>query len=123
MQNNDIKKFKEQCNNIIKLNPKIRYVGIMNHYGKTLAGSIKEGITPLLKSNEAITEFFITAIRERLRKEFEKSLGKSQVTLTLYEKVNNLVISNDYILYITFEKDTTINEMMEVAEKARDIIS
>ncbi len=123
MQNENVKKFKEYCDNIIKLNPKIRYVGIISPYGRTLAGKLREGVIPLLKSDEAINEFFITAIREMLRREFEKSLGKHEVTISLYEKVNSLVIANSYIVYITFDKDTSINEMLDVAKKAKNTIS
>ncbi|GIU70656.1 MAG: hypothetical protein KatS3mg003_0135 [Candidatus Nitrosocaldaceae archaeon] len=121
---NDTKRLKDICNKIIELNPKIRFAGVISPYGKTIAGKIKPGVKPLFKSEEAMNEFFLTAVREMLRKPFEDSLGKHILTLTMHEKVNSIAISsNKHILYITFEKDATFDEMLDVANKARELLS
>lgn len=118
----DTAKLKELCSKVLELDSKIRYVGIINSYGKTITGKIKKGIKPLFKSEDAMNEFFITAIREMLRKTFENSLGKHILTLTIHENVNSIVFSIDKnIVYITFEKDSTFEDMLNVAKKTKDL--
>ncbi|MEM2855701.1 MAG: hypothetical protein QW416_01175 [Candidatus Nitrosocaldaceae archaeon] len=118
----DTAKLKELCSKVLELDSKIRYVGIINSYGKTITGKIKKGVKPLFKSEDAMNEFFITAIREMLRKTFENSLGKHILTLTIHENVNSIVFSIDKnIVYITFEKDSTFEEMFNVAKKTKEL--
>lgn len=120
--NEDTKRLKEICNKIVEMNPKVRYAGIISPYGKTIAGKIKEGVKPLFKSEEAMNEFFLTAVREMLRKPFENSLGKHILTLTMHEKVNSVILSDDkHVLYITFEKDAIFDEMLDIANKVREL--
>ena len=45
----DIQKNRERCRKIIELSPKIGYVGVINKFGRTLAGQIRNGVTPLLQ--------------------------------------------------------------------------
>lgn len=118
----DTSRLREICSKIIELDPRVRYVGVINSYGKTIAGKIRKGIRPLFKSEDAMNEFFITAIREMLRKGFEDDLGKHILTLTMHEKVNSVAFSIDNkIIYITFEKDSRFDEMKSIAEKAREL--
>ena len=68
----DTAKYKEKCNSILTISPRIRYAGIMNKFGRTLAGSLRKGVTPLLNPDEARNEYFIEATRSQLRKNLEK---------------------------------------------------
>ena len=52
-------KYKESCNSILAISQHIRYAGIMNRFGRTLAGNLRKGLVPLLKPDEARNEFFI----------------------------------------------------------------
>ena len=120
--NEDTKRLKEICNKIVEINPKIRYVGVISPYGKTITGTIRRGVKPLFKVEEAMNEFFLTAVREMLRKPFENSLGKHILTLTMHEKVNSVALSNDkYILYITFEHDTGFDDILDIVSRAREL--
>ena len=75
-------KYREDCRNTIQLSPKIRYVGIINRFGRTLAGQLRKGVVPLFKPDEARNDFFLEATRTQLRKTFENSIGKTYYTLT-----------------------------------------
>lgn len=121
MSNN--KQLKGLCNDIVGKSDKVRYAGIISPYGKTLAGSIRKGIKPLFKPEEAMNEFFLTAIREMLRKPFEDSLGKHIASITLHEKVYAISLASDkHILYITFEPNTSFDEMLRVARDAKEML-
>ncbi|MGH9879619.1 MAG: hypothetical protein ACRD5H_18475 [Nitrososphaerales archaeon] len=115
----EIHKHKETCSKILSLSPKIRYVGMVNAYGKTLAASLKGGLRPLFRPEEARDEFFLTATRESLRKAFVASLGKNNFTLTVHDKVKIVSFSSDTVIfYITVEKDTSYDEIVKIVETA-----
>lgn len=117
-------KYKEKCSSILAVSPRIRYAGIMNKFGRTLAGGLRKGVVPLLKPNEARDEYFIEATRNRLRKNFEKSIGRTEYTFTENEKVKILTIaSEEHFYYITMDKDTPASEVTKIVEAARKLIS
>ncbi|HZC88308.1 MAG TPA: DUF6659 family protein [Nitrososphaera sp.] len=115
-------KYKQLCNNILAISPSIRYTGIMNRFGRTLAGGLRKGIVPLLKPDEARNEYFIEATRNQLRKNFEKSIGKTEYTFTENEKVKILTLSSeDHFYYITMDKTTPVSEVTRVIEAAKKL--
>ena len=115
----EIRKHKEICDKILALSPKIRYVGMLNIFGKTLAGSVRKDVKPYFRPEEARNEFFLTATRESLRKPFATSLGKNHFTLTVHDKVKIVAFSSDTVsFYITVEKDASYDEIVKIAENA-----
>ena len=118
----DIRKHKEICDKILAINSKIRYVGMINKFGKTIAGDLRKGIRPLFKPEQARDEFFLAATREFLRKDFNSTLGKIYFTLTVHEKVKIVSFTSDTVtFYITMEKDTSYDEIVKVVETASKI--
>ena len=66
---------------------------------------------------------FMEATRNQLRKNFESSIGKTDYTFTENEKVNILTLSNEInFYYITFDKDTGIQELGKVIESAKKLV-
>ena len=113
-------RYKEKCNSILGISPRIRYAGIVNKFGRTQAGSLRKGVVPLLKPEEARNEYFIEAARSQMRRSFEKSIGKTEYTLTENEKVRILTLADtDNIYYITMDKDTPVSEVAKIIESAR----
>ena len=119
----EIQKHKANCQNILALSPKVRYVGVINRFGRTLAGQLRKDVTPLFKPDEARNEFFIEATRNQLRKNFESSIGKTDYTFTENEKVNILTLSNQTnFYYITFDKDNDLQGFIKMIEAAKKIV-
>jgi hypothetical protein len=115
----EIRKHKEICDKILALNPKIRYVGMINKFGKTIAGNLRKGIRPLFKPEQARDEFFLAATREFLRKDFNSTLGKIFFTLTVHDKVKIISFNSDPVtFYITVENDTSYDEIVKIVEAA-----
>src|ERR687885_1995753 len=114
-------KYREECRITIELSPKIRYVGIINRFGRTLAGQLRKGVVPLFKPEDARNEFFIEATRSRLRKNFETSIGKTCYTLTENEKVKILTTSKeDNFYYVTIDNDTSSEEISKIIQQIRN---
>src|SRR5687768_5114765 len=100
----ETQKYSDKSNNILAISPRIRYAGIMNRFGRTLAGDLRKGVVPLLKQDEARNEYFIEATRNQLRKNFQNSIGRTEYTFTENEKVKILTIaSEDHFYYITMD--------------------
>ncbi|HEU4606147.1 MAG TPA: DUF6659 family protein [Nitrososphaera sp.] len=119
----ETKKYKDTCNGILAISPRIRYAGIMNRFGRTLAGGLRKGVVPLLKQDEARNEYFIEATRNQLRKNFEGSIGKTEYTFTENEKVKILTItSEEHFYYITMDKETPAAEAAKIVEAVKKLV-
>lgn len=119
----DTQKHKEKCSRLIAISPRVRYAGIMNKFGRTIAGSLRKGVVPLLKPDEARNEYFIEATRNQLRKNFEKSIGKTEYTFTENEKVKILTMSTeDNFYYLTMDKETPPAEVAKIIESATKLV-
>lgn len=119
----DAAKYKERCAAILAISPSIRYAGIMNKFGRTIAGSLRKGVTPLLKPEEARNEYFIEATRNQLRKNFQNSIGRTEYTMTENEKVKTLTLSTEEnFFYITIDRDTPPSEVTKVIGAAKNLI-
>jgi hypothetical protein len=120
----DIQINREKCQKVVSLSPKIRYVGIINKFGRTLAGQLRNGIIPLLQSDEVRNECFIEATRFQLRKNFESSIGKTEFTLTENEKVKTLTLSNQRnFYYITIDKDTMEADLEKIISSVKTLLN
>ena len=119
----EAQKNREKCSKILNLSAKIRYAGVINKFGRTLAGQLRSGIIPLLQADEVRNECFIEATRFQLRKNFESSIGKTEFTLTENEKVKTLILANQInYYYITIEKDTTEPDLEKIIKAAKTLL-
>ena len=124
-ENRDIKREErtinqEKCISILDISKKIRYVGIINKFGRTVTGKLKNGIRPLLTPEQARDERYIESTRQQLRKALNTTIGKSIFTIEKNENVTFLLIpedTQDLFYYITMEKDTTLTEINEIINR------
>jgi hypothetical protein len=115
--------YKQECSSILALSPRIRYAGIINKFGRTKAGSLRKGVVPLLKPDEARNEHFVEATRNQLRKNFEKSIGREEYTFTENEKVKIVTLSShEQFYYITMDKETPTNEVMKIIDDVKRLV-
>jgi len=119
----DTLKIKEYCSRILSVSSKIRYAAVMNEFGRTIAGKLRKDVVPLFTPAEARNENYIEATRTCLRRNFDKSIGKTNFTFTDNEKVKILVIpSETNFCYVTLDKDTKIIEVEPIVEAIRRFI-
>ena len=122
MENRDlskdaIQKNKEKCGKILSLSKRIRYVGMINDFGRTIAGKLRVGMVPLLNTEQAINDHFIEATRNNLRKAFYSVIGNAIYTLTEHQKVIMLTVPTDWgFYYITLDKETDYVEIREIID-------
>lgn len=111
-------KKKEKCHNLLLLSQKIRYVGMINNFGRTVAGQLRTGLVPLLNVEQAINEHFIDATRNQLRKAFDATLGTTLYTLTVNEKVITLTFPfrSGGFYYISIDNDIGSEELIKLID-------
>jgi hypothetical protein len=124
-ENKDNKKdeitlYQTKCLSFLKISEKIRYVGIINKFGRTITGKLRSGLRPLLTPEQARDERYIESTRQQLRKALNISIGKSIFTIEKNENVTFLLIpekTRDLFYYITIERDATLDEINEIINK------
>ncbi len=95
------------CDSILSVDPKIRFVGVINERGRLVAGGMKGNVEPLESEKDDEMIFMELALRVKMRKEFDKQLGPVNFAMASRERA--LAISeiiNDDILYVVSEPDT-----------------
>ena len=114
-----ILKYKKQCQSIIEISNNIRYVGVINNYGRTLTGIIQPNLKPLLKSEEVKHEFFIISTLFSLRKESANSLGKLNHIILKHSKVNVIVFQKSNVtFYISINsKEKSLDKIISLIKK------
>ena len=114
-----ILKYKKQCQTILEISNNIRYVGVINNYGRTLTGVIRPNLKPLLKSEEVKHEFFIISTLFSLRKEGANSLGKLDHIILKHSKVNVIVFQKSNItFYISINsKEKSLDKIITLIKK------
>jgi len=118
-------KNKENCHNLLLLSQRIRYVGLINNFGKTIAGQLRPGLLPLLSVEQAINEHFIDATRNQLRKAFDSTLGATLYTLTVNIKVITLTFPSQSggSYYITVDREIGSEELFNLIDLLVEKIS
>jgi len=100
-----IVKYRKKCQNILAISKNIRYVGVINEYGRTLTGIVRSDVKPLLKSEQVKNEFFIISSLMTLRKESVSAVGKLEYVLLQHQKISILLFQKGNIMYyVSLEK-------------------
>lgn len=99
--------YKNNCKQIISLSTSIRYVGIINEYGRTLTGVLKNGVKPMFNRNQVRSEFLAVTSFLKLRNTINPSIGKMSYILLKHEKVTSLILYHEKtVYYMTFSKNS-----------------
>jgi hypothetical protein len=114
------------CSRILQLDNSIRFAGFINNNGAVIVYQYREGLDPLLRTNESELSFVDTVLRMRTRKDMEPKLGKVIYSLTLYEKVKRATImpdnEKDPILVVSLDVNRSNKGSIEHETLIRDEI-
>jgi len=111
--------YKKKCQKVLNVSNSIRYAGVINEYGRTLTGIIRPGEKPLLKSDQAKSEFFIISTLETLRKKSSSPLGKLDYLLLKHQKVSVLVFQkNNITFYVSIDSnEKNLSDIITIIKK------
>ena len=106
--------YTEICDKVKNLDSKIRFAGVINERGRLVAGGMKEGIKPLESEKDDEMLFMELALRVKMRREFDKQLGKVKFSMSIREKAlaMSFPIKTD-ALYVFSKKDADYKNLSE----------
>ncbi len=108
------------CDSVLAVDPKIRFVGVINERGRLVAGGMRANVEPLESEKDDEMIFMELALRVKMRKEFDKQLGCVNFALASRERALAISVPlGDDILYVVSEPDT---DYATLPKKILDII-
>lgn len=109
---------------IIDLDPKMRFAAIIDPKGNIREAIMKSGKTNLKSQKEEEHFCQQVAQRRKMRKEFDKSLGKVRYVHVEREKVTQMVVyTKRNIVYITMEPEMPITKKVQIITKIKKLTS
>ena len=115
--------YKKKCQKILLVSSSIRYVGLINEYGRTLTGIIKQRTTPLLKPEQARNEFFLISTVLSMRSKNYSAIGDMDYAIFKHKKITLLVFSRkEGTYYISIDQTVIFDKMFEIIEKIKKLV-
>ena len=92
---------------ILNIDPKIRFVTIVDIEGQLMAGGQRDGISNYLSPEDERQSIKHAIDAWKLRMHFTGSIGKGKYVLAEYEKIKRMTIPIDdkHVIYMTSEVD------------------
>jgi hypothetical protein len=107
---------------IIDLNPKMRFVAIIDLKGNIVESIMKSGKTSLKTQKEELHFCQQVAKRRKMRHEFDRPLGKIRYVHVERQKVTQLVIySKRKTIYFTVEPKLSINKKLQLVMRIKKL--
>ncbi len=114
------------CEEIVKINPKVRYAGVYN----TMSGDVYEKtakeIERLFTKEQTKKSLTQAYMRWKTRESFSNISGKPIFTMTKYEKINRMTMpcGKNTILLVSMQRElepqTILPNVLELIEKYGD---
>ena len=112
----------EIAEKIITLDSNMRFASIIDLNGNILEGIMNEGKTSLESQKQE--EYFCKQVakRRKMRKEFDRQLGKVRYVHVEREKVTQFAIyTKRKIVFVTLEPELTIQRKMKIVNSIKRI--
>ena len=102
---------------ILSIDPGMRFAAIIDLKGNISEAIMKKGKTSLKTQKEEEQFCKQVALRRKIRKQFDKSLGPVNYVHIEREKVTQIVVyPKRKIVYVTIESNTNIKRKLEIVE-------
>ena len=105
-KNCSLEELESFCDEILNLDPKIRFAGIINDKGKLLVENKKKGLIVFIDPKDLEILLMETALGVRMRREHDTQLGPINFTISYGRNVISIIFPFEAeILCVTAEKD------------------
>ena len=75
------------CEQILEIDKSMRFAGIANNMGSLVVTTYRQGLVPLMTSDETSQYATQAVLRAAIREDFEIKLGRLQYSIGKYEKL------------------------------------
>ena len=118
-----ISQYRKKCQNILELSKSIRYVGLINEYGRTLTGIFRPGLATLLSNEPARNEFFLISTMLTMRTKASTALGNLDSVILKHDKITVVVFQRkEGVYYVSINKSVTPDAVNKIIAKIKKII-
>jgi hypothetical protein len=115
--------YRKKCQTILELSKSIRYVGLVNEYGRTMTGIIRPGLATLLTNESTRNEFFLVSTMLTMRNKASAALGNIDSIILMHDKVTVIIFQRkEGIYYISVNKSVTPDAVNKIISKIKKII-
>ncbi|MDE1814228.1 MAG: hypothetical protein KGH87_05940 [Thaumarchaeota archaeon] len=112
-----------KCQDIMELSKSIRYVGLINEYGRTLTGIFRPGLNVLLSNEPARNEFFLVSTMLAMRSKASLAIGNMDSAVLRHDKVTIIIFQRkEGIYYISVNKIVAPDAVNKIIAKIKKII-
>ena len=114
----------EIVEDIINLDPNMRFVAIIDQKGQIVESIMKSGKTSLKSQKEE--EHFCQQVlqRRKMRTDFDTTLGKVRYVHVEREKLTQMVIyPKNFTIYFTLEPEMSIDSKLKILNKIKKMTS
>jgi hypothetical protein len=107
--------YQKLCNDILNLDPKVRFVGVCDHTGGIKNGGLRDGIKSILTDDEIKKSNLISLERWRLHNTLADRIGKARYAMEEYEKVKQITmpLEDEHLLLISTEVNADHGKIIE----------
>jgi len=113
--------YRKRCQKIMGVSKSIRYVGVINEFGRTLTGIIQPELKPLLGPESAKNEFFIISNLITMRNSQSKAFGPlDSATIRHKNAIIACVPKNKVVYYVSMDPDAKSVE--SIIAKVKSIV-
>ena len=115
--------YRKKCQTILELSKSIRYVGLVNEYGRTMTGILRPGLAMLLSNESTRNEFFLVSTMLTMRNKASAALGNMDSIILKHDKVTVVIFQRkEGIYYISVNKSVTPDAINKIITKIKKII-
>src|SRR2546425_8714122 len=115
--------YSKLCQQIMALDPRVRFAGICDDTGEILYGGQREGVKDLLSREEARRSNLQALARWGLRYTLASKIGRGKYAMAEYENIKRITVplDNDHLLLVTTEVDLDhekiINDILKLIQE------
>ena len=115
--------YRKKCQTILELSKSIRYVGLVNEYGRTMTGIIRPCLATLLSNESTRNEFFLVSTMLTMRNKASAALGNIDSIILKHDKVTVIIFQRkEGIYYISVNKSVIPDAVNKIISKIKKII-
>lgn len=108
-----IARHKAACRGIVGSSSAVRYAGVINEFGRTLAGATRPGVRSHLSAEQAKNEFFAVATLLSVRKRSSAAIGALDHAVIRHEKITVVAfMSGKDTYYVSVEAGHAVSAAM-----------
>ena len=107
--------YQKLCDDILNLDPKVRFVGVCDNTGVIKNGGLRDGIKSILTDDEIKKSNLISLERWRLHNTLADRIGKARYAMEEYEKVKQITmpLEDEHLLLISTEVNADHGKIIE----------